>query len=172
MKYTFLFLLLASNFIYSQSDSSASYILPEFKIWQNEKGYSVLYEFNNPQNKITLNKDFLIADTNLYNYKTALQDINKLRIIKNPNILRVIIIGFIGGAILGAVVTGLDFGGHSSPEFSERLTGGLLIGAITGLLAGGISFIVTPDKEYSLSEMNLQKKRNELKKIFEENKIK
>jgi hypothetical protein len=172
MKYTFLFLLLASNFIYSQSDSSNTYILPELKIRQNENGSNVVYEFKNPRNKIILNKDFLTGDTNIYKYKASIQDVNKIVIIKNPNLIHVLAISFIGGAIIGAVLRGYDFEGSNNATFTQRLAAGLIAGGIVSFIAGGIAFLITPDKEYSLSEMNLQKKRNKLKKIFEENKIK
>lgn len=166
-------ILLFSQLVFAQNDSEHTFILPIVKITQNEKGKSVVYKFDKDQNKFTVKNDFLSPDTNMYNYRANISDITKVTFINNPNMAHVLIISFMAGALIGAAVTGYDFhSGGNNASTGERITGALIVGGIVSMLAGGIAWLISPDKEYYLKEKDHVKKRNHLLKILEANKVK
>jgi hypothetical protein len=55
-------------------------VLPELKIYQQEKGKTVIYEFDKDKNKFMLSDSFLTADPKIYNYRVELNDVNKISV--------------------------------------------------------------------------------------------
>lgn len=166
---TLLLSIVISSVLFSQSDTSDTFGLPELRIFQKEKGKNVTYVFDNSLNKFTLTPTFLLPDTNRYIYKVRLADINQISFVNGTHALN-------AAGITGAVGFGMGFllfGAISTLFSSEEVfsvsfafLGGLVTAvpaAVIGLVFGALS---PKYEEYSFPGFSDQKKYETLKKLL------
>lgn len=166
---TLLLSIVISSVLFSQSDTSDTFGLPELRIFQKEKGKNVTYVFDNSLNKFTLTPTFLLPDTNRYIYKVRLADINQISFVNGTHALK-------AAGITGAVGFGLGFlifGGISAIFSSEQLFNinfallGGLITALPAALLGAVFGALSPDYEkFDIAALSDMKKYETLKKLF------
>lgn len=174
MKHLLISLILVSIFsscIHSQTDST-SYILPEFRLFQNSKKIEETYYFKKDLNKLILYNDTLFADPSVYKYKVGLNRINKVSFRDGTYSVPGFVYGAAGGFILGFI------GGITIPSNAgngalakDKFELAMILGVVFALVTGGIGSLVglmTPRYEdYDLHKSDIAKKRSGLKKVFE-----
>lgn len=154
-----LFLFAYSIVLFSQTESIHNFKLPELKIAQIENGKNVVYEFDNSPNRFSVRDSFLTANPQLYNYKVNIRDVNKITVVRSANLAPVMAFSFAIGCLIGSASKGIGFGGSPSYNTRERIFNALGFGLAFSLIAGGITLLISHDKEYDLSKYDLIMKK-------------
>ncbi|MEO8514107.1 MAG: hypothetical protein ABI543_11135 [Ignavibacteria bacterium] len=164
---TLLFLLVIPVSVYSQKDSSLTFGLPEMRIKQKEKGKIITYLFENRLNKFTLTPTALLPDTNRYNYKVKLSDINLISFHDGALWWPVARTSGIVGFVLGFVAGGF-FSWDAHPRFNlgRAFYGAVLFTVPFALLGGVIGLLLPNYEEYDINKLNVSQKYDILKKLF------
>ncbi len=169
----FFIILLPLSQIYSQIDTVNIYALPELRIKQKENGKEITYLFENRLNKITLTPAKIYPDTNKYRYKVNLKDIRFMYIRNGSSFWDVAAITGTVGYVLGFLGWGFfTLDGPLKFHFDRAVYGGIFVGVPFALIGGLIGLFFNHYDEYDLNNMNEKQKYEELKRIFEINKVK
>lgn len=173
-KYIILFLCAAPNLLFAQSDSLYDFMLPSFKIYRNENGKNVCYNFEKKWNLVTVQDSFLLADPNKYSYKSNLHDITKISFHSGSDIKKAAIITGIVGFGLGFLVGGAEISPGGGSEFivSRAFLGGILGGIVFGFIGGTVSALVGKDEIYDLNITETDTKKLKIIEILKKNSIK
>ena len=165
-----------SNPVFSQSDSVYNCIIGKFRIYQNEKGKNVFYDFDKEWNLVSVNDSFFIADPNRYSYKANIKDVTNITYHYGPNILKIAGISAFSGFALGFLISGIniDFGGGGPGGFSvsRGLFGGAISACIVGSIGALIGILSSRDDRYDLKGKDINTKRKELMNSLKKNKFK
>jgi hypothetical protein len=147
-------------------------VLPELKIYQQEKGKTVIYEFDKDKNKFMLSDSFLTADPKIYNYRVELNDVNKISVRNGTHFWEVAAWGAGLGFVLGFLFGGY-FTLHEPVEFhiEGALLGGLVVAIPFGLLAGLFGSLSPNYDNYDLNKINSNKEKY-LLSVFKKHKVK
>lgn len=175
MKTTFASLLIFLYFYTfsanAQNDSVFSYTLPAVNILQNDNGKDVVYEFEKNYNSFLLTDSFLVADVNKFSYKVNINDLKKItKVRKNTSAPAVMSASFGFGFLLGAMLAGMNFGGGSSVDGTQRVLVGLGTGTVFALIGGSITALSSHDNSYGVYDRSFKERKTRIKEIL--NKIK
>ena len=171
-----LFLFVFDLSIKSQTDSIASFNMPEMKIYQEEKGKQVIYKFDDESIYMIITPDLLIADTSIYKYRVSLKDIPKISIRNGTHFWSGAAVGGIIGFVLGFAFGGnLSFsigGGGNDHPFNPgaAIIVGLIVAIPIGLIGGLLGMLSPNYDEYKVFNINGSKYQR-LIKIFRRNKL-
>ena len=106
--------ILFCDTIHTQTDSVHNLLVPGFRLYQNEKGKNVFYEFEKDWNLIAVTDSFFIADPNKYKYKVSIKDITGISNHYGSNITAIVAttssIGLLLGFLVGSL--GVQYDGH------------------------------------------------------------
>lgn len=166
-----LFVLIEACSLFSQMDTTINFKLPALKIAQIENGKSVVYEFDNPPNRFSVNDSFLTANPQKYNYKVNIRDVNKITVVRSANLVPIMVFCFAIGCLIGSSSHGIGFGGSQGYNTQDRIFNALGFGLAFSLITGGIVLLISHDKEYDLSKYELIMKKKFLLKALKDNKL-
>lgn len=153
--------------LFSQTDSSHVFGLPQMKINQKEKGKDITYYFDNSLNKFTLTPNSLFPDTNRYRYKVNITDVNKVSFRNGSHVW-----GAAGVTGAAGFVLGFLFWGYFRPDgpakftFSHAILGGAVISVPFALIGGLIGLLLPKYDDYNIINIKNSQKYETLKRLF------
>jgi hypothetical protein len=159
--------------LFSQTDSSHIFGLPQLRIYQKEKGNEVVYTFDNSLNKFTLTSNFLISDTNRYKYRANINDINKVSFRNGSHVWGAAGVTGAAGFVLGFLFWGFfQLDGPPKFTFSHAVLGGAVISVPFALVGGLIGLIIPKYDYYSIINTKNTQKYELLKRLFKKYQLK
>lgn len=164
---TLLIMLLSIHPLFSQTDSSVTFGLPEMRIKQVEKGKIVTYDFDNSLNKFILTPSMLLPDTNKYKYKVKLADVKQVQFRTGSNFWNVA--GIVGsvGFVLGFFAWGyFDFNDRPDFHINQAVMGGFVTAIPFALIGGIFGALSSNYEDYEFPGMNDKQKYSALLKVF------
>lgn len=153
--------------LFSQTDTNNFFDLPQMWLYQKEKRKVVSYYLDNSPNKITLTPNSLILDTNRYNFKANINDINKISFRNGSHVWGAAGVTGAVGFALGFLFWGyFQLDGPVKFTFSHAIVGGAVISVPFALVGGLIGLLIPKYDDYSMINISDNQKYDTFKRLF------